>query len=321
MNPRASLLLLLCLPAVIQAGTSAHYSLSPAAVDTGGGPGVSASGSMDFSGAPGGAGRSAAYVSRSGFAGQLDETAGLEILISPASVAETGSAQLEAGLRSRAGFLAALAPDGVAWSILDGPLTGITPGGLVTAGKTPQTTAATVQGVFSGFTGTLTFPVRDTIPDNFGVHAGDGLPDWWQRQYPDAADTAGGLTGDPDRDGLSNLLEFAFGTDPGHTGSGVIAYSDGVLTSHGQPLPVITTIPNSVDLRIVFGRRRDSASIGLSYKVQFSADLAGWTTSTALPVVLAGDAEYEAVGVSWPFFLNGRKVRFFRMMIDYTPAP
>lgn len=318
---RSACALLILWPAALMAGSSADYNLSPATADSGGLHASSASYLADFSEAPGAAGSSAAYTSRSGYAGQLDEASSLVISLNPAALPETGNAQLGASLLSQAGFLTSLPAGGVNWSILSGPLTGVSSGGLVTAGKVSQSTTATVQGVASGITGTLSFQVLDSLPDNFGFYAGDGLPDWWQLQYLGLSESAGGQSGDPDHDGLSNLMEYAFGTDPQSSGTGTIVYSGGVLVTHGQPLPVVTNIPNSVDYRVIFSRRRDYQSAGLRYQVQFSPDLLAWTTSAVIPLSVAQDAEYEAVGVQWPFFINGRKARFFRILIDFPSSP
>ena len=323
MRTRAAAALLFCLPSGLTAGTSANYTLSPATVDAGGNRGGSASYTADFSLAPGGAGGSPVYTSRTGYTGQLVESASLELRLQPSPLAETGTGQVSARLFSAEGVPTNLSPGQVAWSVSDGPLSGITADGLVTAESVYESTGAAVQGVFSGVTGTLRFTVTETVPDNFGLYAGDGLPDGWQVLYLGLSEPEGGQSGDPDGDGQNNLMEFAFGTDPGSaaSGTGTLAYSGGALLSRGQPLQVIRSIPNSVDLRVVFARRRDAADAGLSYQVQFSPDLLAWTTSAAAPSLLAGDAEFEAVSVPWPFFLNGRKVRFFRMLVDLTPTP
>jgi len=47
-------------------------------------------------------------------------------------------------------------------------------------------------------------------------------------------------------------------------------------------------------------RRVDYATAGLTYTVQFSADLTNWTTSTAAPAVLANDGTYQIVSVPYP---------------------
>jgi hypothetical protein len=55
-----------------------------------------------------------------------------------------------------------------------------------------------------------------------------------------------------------------------------------------------------VNNQAVFGRRRDYLTAGLSYTVQFSADLHHWVSSTDIPTGLASDAEIDAVGVAYP---------------------
>jgi hypothetical protein len=53
----------------------------------------------------------------------------------------------------------------------------------------------------------------------------------------------------------------------------------------------------------VFPRRKNHQAAGLTYTVQFSADLATWTDETATPTVLtaAGSpGEMEVVGISFP---------------------
>ena len=100
---------------------------------------------------------------------------------------------------------------------MSGPLTSISSSGLATAGAVFQNTAAIVQGISNGFTGSLSLTVLNTTPDNFGSYAGDGLGDDWQVQFfglnnPNAAPLL-----DPDGDGQTNAFEFTAGlvpTDP-----------------------------------------------------------------------------------------------------------
>ena len=123
---------------------------------------------------------------------------------------------------------------------------------------------------------------------------------------------------DADGDGTSNLLEFAFGTDPRSAGSDPIAISGTFLYQRGLPTPWVGTAANGADYRALFGRRKNWQAAGLTYTVQFSADLVTWQNSTATPAVLApdGDDEIEAVTVPYPYFINGRKARFFRVQVS-----
>ena len=139
---------------------------------------------------------------------------------------------------------------------------------------------------------------------NFGIYTNTG----------NAANTAS-----PDLDPYSNLLEFAFGTDPNNaaSGPGSITYSAGAITLRAQPTVSLAQTPTGVDYRAVFGRRKDWVAAGLTYMVQFSADLLTWETSAAIPTVVASDAEIDAVTVPYPFFLQtGEKAQFFRVQVS-----
>ena len=52
------------------------------------------------------------------------------------------------------------------------------------------------------------------LPDSDG----DGMPDWWENQYGLSTQVPSAAT-DSDRDGISNLQEYAAGTDPTHAGT------------------------------------------------------------------------------------------------------
>jgi hypothetical protein len=78
----------------------------------------------------------------------------------------------------------------------------------------------------------------------------------------------------------------------------------------------VTTTASSFSFRAVFARRRDHVAAGLSYTVEFSGDLSTWRASTATPTLLAQNGEIQAVSVPYPFFVNGKKARFFRVKVQ-----
>ena len=41
--------------------------------------------------------------------------------------------------------------------------------------------------------------------------------------------------------------------------------------------------------------------------------------STATPTVVASDANHDVVQVTYPFFIGGKKARFFRIAVSTTP--
>ncbi len=128
--------------------------------------------------------------------------------------------------------------------------------------------------------------------------------------------TGSGLTEDFDHDGLINVLEMAFGTDPTVTNSGVITLNGATIAQRGIPTVWMQNNANGVDYRALFGRRTDYVAAGLTYTVQFSADLVTWQNSTDTPTRMAGDSEIDAVTVPYPYFVNGRKARFFRVQVS-----
>ena len=123
-----------------------------------------------------------------------------------------------------------------------------------------------------------------------------------------------GAAQDFDHDGAINLQEMAFGTDPTMTTTGVIIVNPPAIVQRGLPTTRVETA-NGFEFRALFGRRKDSLVAGLTYTVQFSADMLAWQSSTATPTVIADDAEIEAVTVPYPLFINGKKARFFRVQV------
>ena len=210
----------LCLTAhcvFAQSRTSASYSVSPDTLDGGGQRTASAlyTASASIGGIAGVSSVAApAETAKHGYLGQLYEVTGL-VLNSPASsVNELATLQLSAWqLLDDATFLG-VNPASVNWSVLGGPIDGISASGLATAGTVFQNTGASVQGSFGGFTGTLNLTVLDSIPDNSGSYAGDGLGDDWQVQYFGLDNPLAAPGFDPDGDGQTNIFEFTAGLDP-----------------------------------------------------------------------------------------------------------
>ena len=127
---------------------------------------------------------------------------------------------------------------------------------------------------------------------------GGSMESWLAANYP-------GLTGDdtlpiadPDNDSLTNLQEFAFGTNP-TVSTGEIAYAAGTLTTPGAPKLVAASGTYSM----VFGRRADYVAAGLTYTVQFSADLVTWVDNddvANVPAQVATDGTINVMSVTYP---------------------
>jgi hypothetical protein len=197
---------------------SADYSIAAESANSGGARSTSISYSHD--GSLGGiVGVSTVATptetAKHGYLGQLYEVTGLALNSTPASIDETATRQLAAWKALDDDSYLAVNAAAVAWSVVTGPLTGISSAGLATAGTVYQDTSATVQGSHGGLEDQFELTVRDVDSDNFGSYAGDQLDDDWQVGFFGAPPNlyAGPLL-DPDGDGQNNRFEFTAGVIP-----------------------------------------------------------------------------------------------------------
>ena len=120
-----------------------------------------------------------------------------------------------------------------------------------------------------------------------------------------------GAAQDFDADGILNVTEWAFGTNPAQNSIGVIAAAGGVVTARGGPK--VIGLPGAP--LAMFGRRMNYVAEGLTYAVEFTANLSFWETSTATPIAVGNDGEIEAVTIPFPALVNGEPTRYFRVKI------
>lgn len=162
-------------------------------------------------------------------------------------------------------------------------------------------------------TATLRIPSNDGTDflialSGTGVEAPPAPYPAWQQQH--FGGTAGARTAsgeDFDGDGVANLLEFAFGTDPTLVCAGPLCHQGGVITPG---------LPHMEGTSAVFVRRKDRAAAGIAYTVEFSPDLSTWTAATATPTVLADDGTNEVVSIPMP---TAQPRHFFRVRVSATP--
>ena len=152
-------------------------------------------------------------TAKAGYLGQLTEVVGLQVSAASLSVEETASHQLSAAQLLDDDSRHELDVSAVSWSVM-GPLTGVSRSGLATADVVYEDSAATVQGEHAGATGSFELTVLDSIADNFGSYAGDGLADGWQNAYFSTSPAHAGPGLDPDGDGQSNAFEYCAGLVP-----------------------------------------------------------------------------------------------------------
>ena len=302
------------------AGNSADYTLEPAVLDGGGAAGSSISYALNPSIGSGAAGASTGFAVRSGFSGILSDASSLVLAAAGAAVSmnERATLQLEARIRYDDDTLSAVALPAadLAWSVAEGPLAAINSAGLATANSVYEDTPAMAKAIYQGVDGRLQLTLRNLTNDDFGTYASDGLTDTWQVRYFGVSSAQAAAGANPDGDTLTNLQEFAFGTDPLQSSGGTVQWTGSTMLAAGQPVLFASGTAGSFNYYAVFARRKDFAAAGLTYIVEFSGDLATWMASTSTPLVLADDGTIQVVSVPYPFFVNGKKATFFRVKVQ-----
>lgn len=293
--------------AVLHAGprSSASYAVGTDSVDAAGRRTASAAYSND--GSLGGITgvstvASPAETAKHGYIAQLYEVAALQITASPTTINESGTRQL-AGSQLLDDLTTLAVPAGsIAWSIVSGPLSSINSNGLATAATVYQDTAATAQGIYAGNSGILGLTVLDTIPDNFGTYAGDGLGDGWQEQYFGLNNPDAGPLLDPDFDGVLNLMEFATALNP--TLASIIP---------------MATVKNGANLEFTYPRANTALAHGLSFIVEWSDTLLplSWSATGVTETILSDNGTVQQVKATVPAGSSGR--RFAHLKVTGPP--
>ena len=138
---------------------------------------------------------------------------------------------------------------------------------------------------------------------------------------------ANGVANDPNANGANgqkNVVNFAFGIHPVTGTSAALKYTGtlaggGTITAPGMPVPRLEPTVNTVDFRALYVRRKDYATAGLTYVVEFSAALSTWSASAVTPTVLADDGTNQIVSVPFPAFPGGMTQGFFRVNVTLAP--
>jgi hypothetical protein len=143
--------------------------------------------------------------------------------------------------------------------------------------------------------------------------------DIWRQTFF-GTQASGSIMSDPDRDNLVNLMEFAFGTDPTISKTGVLRYNGtfsggGTLVECGQPI----TMSDGSNYHAVYIRRKDYLLSGLVYLPEFTADLSNWQVITTTPTILADNGIYQVVAIPYPVLATGKTANIFRIRITKQP--
>ncbi len=175
-------LLALCSKLQAEPRSSANYTITADTLDTGGGHATSASyvesASLGTIAGTSGGGDPAQLL-KAGLLARFSDATGVQLIptvggtLPSYDLAEGGTLQLTAYEELDDASFHPLAAATVAWSVVSGPISSVSPAGLVGAGLVYQDTAAEISGTHGGFTAALPLTVRNVHADNFGTYAGD----------------------------------------------------------------------------------------------------------------------------------------------------
>jgi hypothetical protein len=240
---------------------------------------------------------SGSTTNRSGFVGQLTETVSLVLTGTPARVIETATTQLSGiGIMSDAS-VTVLNGNEVTWETPVWPLTLIDSNGLASTASVYQDTPITLNGTYLGVNNMGSLLVLNTIPDNYGSYASDGLPDVWQYTYfgldnPNAAPTA-----DPTGGGQNNYFKYIAGLDPTNAAS---LFQFRIELVQGQPYQA----------KLIFSPRWNDRS----YVPIFTTNLAASSNWTNLLTTTISDNATERTLTDTNSLDTAR---FYRIRIEY----
>ena len=172
----------------------------------------------------------------------------------------------------------------VTWSVLAGPILGVTADGLAVAGTVTGNTDAFVKADYTdgSVSGSLLVKV---LNDLSGGISGDVLPNSWQNMFfAIAADAA--PNADPDNDGLTNAIEYALGSDPTDPNSGWDKLPQPMINQLVTTSGLLDDVGASVSmddfLTTTFRRRPPLAAV--TYVVEVNDDLASGSWIIISPI-------------------------------------
>jgi hypothetical protein len=149
--------------------------------------------------------------------------------------------------------------------------------------------------------------------------------DHWRLQYFGSTDDTGlaGINADPNANGVSNLLEFAFGLNPVESQSFTkLSYSpfNGVITNRGLPRLSRKSDADGNLHTLTYARRLDFKEANLLYATEFSEDLATWYPVPLMESVVGSDCDVELIEVTFPEVLpNGGNANHARIRVTQLP--
>ncbi|MBC8010799.1 MAG: hypothetical protein H7067_11970 [Burkholderiales bacterium] len=113
-----------------------------------------------------------------------------------------------------------------------------------------------------------------------------------------------GMSADPDRDGVPNLLEYTFDLDPL------------VPNPAGLPVASVVDVGGADYLAVAYTRSKFASD--LTYAVESSGDLNTWTSATPVVVSVTDHGDTETVLVRDSVATGGDARRFLRVRMTVT---
>ena len=172
----------------------------------------------------------------------------------------------------------------------------------------------------SGLSGLVDYEGGDGNDILLTIGSTNAIGSWRFQYFGSASNTGDGsdFSDTGDLDGLINLLEFGFGTDPNSDDNASLAI-DGSING----VPIVDLDGGS--FRGVFVRRIDHGDSGsVRYVPQFSSDLDNWYVSAdpvgVLVSPVGANSDYELVSVPFPIFLPDTSIpQYFRVNVVFVP--
>lgn len=227
---------------------SAGFADVVSTVDGGGQRVSSASYTMD--GSVGGIGGLSAggSVTNSGGGSSTQPAAAKSLTVNatPSSIDEGSTSQLGGWAVMDDDSITMLSGADITWDAPAYPIASIASNGLLAASAVYTNTQATFSGRYLDATGDGHLLVLDSNPDNYGIYAGDSLPDWWQVQYFGVNNPNAAPGTDLDGDGQDNFFEFTAGLVP--------TDSQSHFALRIEPVPGQPALRNLVFSPIIAGR-------------------------------------------------------------------
>lgn len=275
------------------ASLAANADIASSTLDAGGQRVTGGNIVMDASlGGIGGVATGGVVTAKQGYIGQLTDVTNLTITATPASVNEGGTVQLVGLARLDDATALAVAGSNIVWRPVVYPVSALSPDGQATASTVYSSTTGIVTGAYLGVSGTGTFLVLDNNSDNWGLYAGDQIPDSWQVAYFGTNNPAG-MAGATNATGENNLYTFIADLNPTNPSSELTI----VAVSNQSAGRVVQFVPSST---------------GRMYRLLYATNLlaGGWTNLPGAEVVQGAGGAMSLTDT------NSAAVRFYRIGVQ-----